>query len=231
MIPTMSTNIVRSPTLPAYAKNEDRPYDGDPWARQPRESAKSYHAFRIFLDMGDDRSRPEALRRYATETGVKSAGNSWPKKHRWEERALAFDNYMTSIEVATHKKQRIRAATRHAKQAAEIQEVLMLPMQKLRERLRDALSGDESALTMFDTMEDDQLAKVARSFTSDLPTWQKAERDALSSTSDTVVPRAELKAKGEIVRQILAADPSVRALMEAVTFSVEVSETVDPEPT
>lgn len=214
--------------LPKYAKDVDRPYEGDPWARQPKESAKAHSAFLIYLRM-EDRTLAAADRAYNVANGRPNSRNAqsaqWATKHRWSERALAYDNYITSIEVAAHKRQLVRSATRHAKQAAEIQEVLMLPMNELRKRIEEQ-GGEFEAVA---SLSDDSLMKLARSFAADVPIHQKSEREALTSTSATVVPRTEVKAKGEIVRQLLMADPSVRALMEKVTFTVETTEPLESE--
>lgn len=222
------TELARTPSsLPQYARDADRPYDGDPWLRQAKETPSQFAAFQLYLNLdAEKRTIKEATRLYYESIDkpmpkTPTLLSRWSKAHRWEERALAYDNFLMAKQVAANKREAIKASARHAKAAQEIQEVLLLPMQKLRERIK--ANGDE--FDFIDGMSDEDLYKFARSVQGDVIPWQKAERDALNATSDAVVPRAELKVKGELVRRMLK-DGTVRELAERIV--IESTEPVNP---
>lgn len=212
------TQLATTRKLPIYAQDADRPYEGDPWSQQKMESNKAYDAFRMYLSIEGRRTYAEVDRQYAAKYGVKlgkfSRCSQWAKKHRWEERALAYDNFWTAQQVAANKRALVKASAKHAEQAASVLDLLMEPVEEYRKRMKeqglDSLLGDAS---------DEQVMKLAVAFGKELPSMQRAERDALTSTGDTVVARTEIRAKGEIVKRMLA-DGTVRELAERVAFEV-----------
>jgi hypothetical protein len=212
--------------MPNYAKNADREYKGDPWLRQPEESGKAYEAFTIYLNLDHgQRTIAEAGRRYAEKYGLKPATNQcaqWSRKHRWKERAEAYDNFMTAKEVAVHKRRRVAAATKHADQAAEIQEVLMQPVTELRKRIRE----QGGTLAVIADLDDVGLMRLAKLFGSDLPAHQRAEREALSSTGDVTPPSGQLQVKGAMVKRILQ-NKTLRGLTEAM--AIETTQVLEVE--
>lgn len=219
-----TTNLVSSPkNRPKYAKDEDREYVGDPWARQPKESKKAYGAFRIYLDLGDKRTIAEADRRYRAQQGLPPCETPrlcprWSSNHRWVERATAYDNFIDAKTIAANKRKAIRAAEKHAEQASQVQEVLMQPVDEYRKRL-----AEHGVPQIIQDLDDVNLLKLVAAFGKDLPAMQKAERDALNSTSSTVVAPAQVKAKGEVVRRILAR-PDLIGLMESLSFEMTATE-------
>jgi hypothetical protein len=63
------------------------------WLQLPGESAKAYAAFCLYRDLGPKRSLVKA---YRLQTGHEQATisglwNTWRRKHRWADRAEAFD--------------------------------------------------------------------------------------------------------------------------------------------
>lgn len=198
---------------------------GDPWDRQPGESSKAYMAFTYYLKLDpEDRTVREGMERYNISIGKKPQNREtsgsfntymWSTKFRWEERASAYDSFMLAKEIAAQKRRRVKIATKHADDAAAVQEIIMLPVKELRERL--AAQGGK--LTAVSELDEGSLIKLMKAMTSDLPAMQRSEREALGSVSDEVAPRAELKAKGDIVRKILASRELI-GMAEKVTFEL-----------
>ena len=64
----------------------------------PRETAKAYAAFRVYLGMGPTRS----IRRVAEQLGRKPRGlEAWSQKYHWPERALAYSQHLAELERQT----------------------------------------------------------------------------------------------------------------------------------
>ena len=64
----------------------------------PRETAKAYAAFRVYLGMGPTRS----IRRVAEQLGRKPRGlEAWSQKYHWPERALAYSHHLAELERQT----------------------------------------------------------------------------------------------------------------------------------
>lgn len=116
------------------------------------------------------------------------------------------------------KRAKLNAAERQARQAAELQEVLTRPLDKLRERIVAALDGREP--DWLDTLSEEDLTKLVVAFGSELPKHQKAERDAYDSVSDVPVRDTKRKVHGQILRRVLA-DKSLVGMVEQVQFEVE----------
>lgn len=222
-------------TLPKYALDKDRPYEGDPWLRQPNETAMAYSAFCLYRDLEPsqrtitaayklhcEREGKPLQRRKKDGTVNTSSWSKWSTCNRWTERVEAFDSFTDAKLITANRRSKIRAATKHAEQAAALQEIAMLPVNELRERLR-AQGGQLSVIADLDEV---SLIKLVNAVGRDLPSYQKAEREALGSTSETVVATREIRAKGEIVKRMLA-DRTMGDLMERV--SIEESVTVRVE--
>src|SRR4051794_7923428 len=82
-----------------------------PWARLPKESAKAYAAFKLYLDRGPDRSHDRVGAEMAAAKGIagKQGGSGrgatgrirlWSGVHRWVERCRAWDDHISAIEAA-----------------------------------------------------------------------------------------------------------------------------------
>ena len=75
--------------------------EGRAWDQQPKEGAKAFGSFRVYLELGPERSVP----RTARELG-KAESLMWRRasEHRWRERAAAWD-----AEMARQREQDLRA--------------------------------------------------------------------------------------------------------------------------
>lgn len=79
-----------------------------PWQRQPKETAKSWEAFRLYRDMGEGRT----LAKVAAQLGKSEAIVSrWSGNHGWVARAAAWDDHVDE--------QRRDVAVREARKMAE----------------------------------------------------------------------------------------------------------------
>ena len=77
-----------------------------PWEQRPGESGPAFAAFRAFRDMGPGRSAVKAYGQSRGQgTGKEGARqtpgrwNAWAKRHRWTERARAFDAHFEAIRL------------------------------------------------------------------------------------------------------------------------------------
>lgn len=64
--------------------------DDQPWVRQPGERSNAYQAFRVYLELGKDRT----IQRAADGHGMShSMLKRWSIDHSWVARSAAFDSY------------------------------------------------------------------------------------------------------------------------------------------
>lgn len=78
-----------------------------PWERLTTESAQAYAAFCVYRDMGAGRSVVRAYEQSGGKEGAKQASgrwNGWAKRHRWAERAKAFDDRIEAAELKGREK-------------------------------------------------------------------------------------------------------------------------------
>lgn len=209
---------------PKYAKEADRPFVGDPWDRQPHETAKAHAAFIVYRELPpDERTVVKAHNLIRAKEGLEPTRShgpyyKWSSKHRWEDRAAAYDAYMAAKTRARLERRKLKVAEEHADQMEDAIEVFATPVKKLADRLRaQSKNGD---MTFIDKLTDEELLKLARSMTGEVPGYQKAQREALSVTGDAPVPKATVKAKGELLRAIVG-DPTVRAMVERITLETK----------
>jgi hypothetical protein len=202
--------------LPKYAQDANRPYEGDPWTKQPGESPRAFECFCIFRDL-ENRTQKEAERIYRERYGLSEKStfaNKWATKHRWIERVEAYDAFMDAKRITAMRRQKVRSAEKHAQQAAEIADTLMMPMNKLRARIK--ASGDD--FDFIDAMDDESLMKLARSFALDVPQIHRAEREALGSVTENPVVNTKIIAeRGALLKRVLA-DPNLIGVMERLTI-------------
>lgn len=215
------TNFGSTANLPNYAKDADREYVGDPWTRQPKETSLAFSFFQKFLDLGEARTVAELARQ---EDHSQKTLYQWSKKHRWGERADAFDAVQDQLRLNRLRRRKIRAAEKHADDVAELQEVIMRPANKLRERIQEMMEGERT--DWLDTISDPDLERLVSALGQQLPALQKAEREALSSVADVPIRDNRAKMKGAILKRILD-NKTMQGMVEETVFIVEEEE---PEP-
>jgi len=106
----------------------------NPWDRQPGESGKAFEAFAIYRDLGPSRTILEVARRLSKSRQLLTR---WAKKHRWHERAAAYDLYLDSIVQKAEEERKRRLADQRAKIAEAALSLVALNLAKLLQQARD----------------------------------------------------------------------------------------------
>lgn len=116
----------------------------EPWVRLPGETAKSFEAFRIFRDLGAQRSVAEAYRRYVGRTeGTEQPATyfwDWSRDFAWRDRALAYDDHkdrMLRAKVDTAKADVFDMFSRSAKMCAATVIEIASGLRRIRDRPMD----------------------------------------------------------------------------------------------
>jgi hypothetical protein len=115
-----------------------------PWEMQEGESAQAFEAFAIYRDMRADRS----LSRVGQKLG-KSGGliERWSSENSWQERVLAYDQYLDRREREEREKAHLVAIAdyrdRQRKLSASATEAAILLLQKANARMRDLGESEE----------------------------------------------------------------------------------------
>lgn len=109
-----------------------------PWERQPGESSRAYRYFEVYRDLGAERSL-EKVRQTFAQRSVRISVRRLAilsSKHRWVERALAWDDYQARLlaEQRTREYQerqaRLAAYGRYLQEKA-MQAAQRVPLEKL----------------------------------------------------------------------------------------------------
>lgn len=91
--------------------------DLKPWDRQPGETSKAYAAFQTYLDQGVKRSYTSV----AKELGRSGTWiEQWGKKHRWPERAAAWDSMPRRAVAEAYEEMAQRIAAQHERLATKL---------------------------------------------------------------------------------------------------------------
>jgi hypothetical protein len=90
------------------------------WERLPNETAKAYHNFEVYRDLGPVRSIQKAGKRLAKNG--KSLGRL-SKKYRWVQRTRKYDAYMTREKLKVMKNEIINMGKRQAQVSKDLQEI------------------------------------------------------------------------------------------------------------
>ena len=110
------------------------------YERQPKETAKSFEAFKIFRDMGAGRTLKKTTQAYYGSAANLRWVQEWSRKHDWVERVAAYDAYMEMIRrdaVEQHDtKQQADIARREQAQRVELLEVKEILLPKLKTMAR-----------------------------------------------------------------------------------------------
>lgn len=119
------------------------------WTRLQNETSKAFQAFEIYRDMGHDRSIQKVGERLA-KNPVALARLS--KKYDWVKRANAFDAHVGELKARDMAKDIIEMKRRQALQAQSFQEIALLPLNEMMDRVAGKTSYyfDED-LTKLDT--------------------------------------------------------------------------------
>jgi hypothetical protein len=67
-----------------------------PWEQQPDESSKAHEAFRLYAEMGSDRSLEKVCQDHTKSIPMIK---NWSVKYQWVARARAFDMYLADLEL------------------------------------------------------------------------------------------------------------------------------------
>lgn len=90
------------------------------WERQPNESEKAYEAFKIYLNLGDNRTaQAVADELQKSYTLIRR----WKDKYSWKDRAIAYDNSLVEEARKKAKKDIEAMNKRHITQALKLQKI------------------------------------------------------------------------------------------------------------
>ncbi len=102
-------------------------FAGEPWGRQPKESAQAYEAFEVYMMLGAQRSNARTGREVKKS---KQLMDRWSARWQWVKRAEMFDLEETRQFHAELHAARRDAAKRHVKQSQALQNAAMGALRK-----------------------------------------------------------------------------------------------------
>jgi hypothetical protein len=90
------------------------------WERQRNETAKAYHGFEVYRDLGLERSLQKASKKLAKN---RFSLARLSKKYSWVERTRDYDAYMTREKVKAMKTEIIDVGKRQAQESKDLQDI------------------------------------------------------------------------------------------------------------
>lgn len=103
--------------------------DTKPWEQQQGESAKAFEAFKVYLDMGSERS----IRAVGEKLGKSSTLMArWSSTHGWVERVAAYDADLRQQAHDQAVKSARKMSERHIKLALQLQEKAIQALSKMK---------------------------------------------------------------------------------------------------
>jgi hypothetical protein len=132
----------------------------DPWLRLRGESRQAYAAFRVFLELGRERSVIEAFRQSkGNERATQPSGcwNKWRSRWNWEERAAAYDEHldrvaqrdlerqlgeMNEIWLRREREQREQLWAKGEELIKRAEQILQWPLEEVTKEVRSGADGE-----------------------------------------------------------------------------------------
>ena len=99
-----------------------------PWERRVKESAKAFEAFRIYRDMGPDRSLVKVSERLGKSRTIITR---WSSVNNWVERARAYDADLEREAQKQTRKEYSDMVKRHVQIAMQLQNSALLSLKEL----------------------------------------------------------------------------------------------------
>lgn len=111
----------------------------DLWERQPKESEEAFAAFSAYRDQ----EPPRSLRAVCKEIGKGFAIVSrWSSDNSWVARVAAWDREKDRVKREADLRGRTEMGQRHAKEASELQKVLLMPAREIIRRWQKRMEAD-----------------------------------------------------------------------------------------
>lgn len=199
------------------------------WERQPGESAKAYHAFCCYRDLGP---RDRSLRRVAKTLGHRGLSHieRWSSQNRWLERTAAYDDHLDELQRQEHQKNLLQL------ERGELQLIRLLRGGVMRRLLGFDGNGDpEQAVEAIDLnkLTANELAAWAREATrmaSSRPERKMQRKEAIAKAAsleredlfgalrdlykifESFVPDTSKPLAGEMIRAYLNGDITLRQI-------------------
>lgn len=98
------------------------------WNKQPKETKKAFEAFKLYRDMGFERSQAKVAKKLGKSTQLMSR---WSRKYKWVKRAAAWDTWKdVKMQEATIDEIQ-KAARNHVRIGQELQRVGLTLLKKV----------------------------------------------------------------------------------------------------
>jgi hypothetical protein len=202
--------------------DEQEQVEVEEWEQQPNESTEAFEAFAMYRDQVP----PRSIRNAAKEVEKSfSLLGSWSSKHRWVARAASWDREQDRIKREANVKAQVAAGERHAAEANELLDVLLLPARQLVARWKKR-KEENPDVDPFESMSDLELMreaiKAARVY-GQVGVFERLSRGMSTSNvggheggpiEHVTRERVEAMPRDEIETYLLGVDAGARAVAE-----------------
>lgn len=126
-----------------------------PWERQPAESAKAFAAFRLYCEMGAERTTLKVAKHCQRSASLM---RKWARTHGWSERARALDVHLDTVRRAEEDRRLRTVCADWAERAIAVRESDWQDAQTLRQMVREKLAQFAGKVTLTDLIRALELA-------------------------------------------------------------------------
>lgn len=110
----------------------------NPWDMRKTETTASYSGFCVYRDLGPTRTTAAAVEVIGRRPEYVQQLQVWSAKHDWVDRVRAWDQKQDRTKQEAHRLESVRMGRRQARQAANVQEVLSLPVRAIARKIEQA---------------------------------------------------------------------------------------------
>ncbi len=105
----------------------------EPWDKLDREPERAWQAFRIYRDLGDERSLTKVAGQFSCS---KQNIHKWSRRWSWQLRIDAYDRRLDELERKSRVKARRQTRRRPASYARAMQDIAAVGLKELQERAK-----------------------------------------------------------------------------------------------
>ena len=139
-----------------------------PWERQEDETPKQFEAFRVYRDMGEDRTLAKVGKELGKSTTLMER---WSSKNNWVDRCVAWDNEQDRLLAIEQRKEIKKMRKRHADVASAMIATAVKGLKQIQEHMEDIKPQDVARLVDVAS----KLERISRGDTSEVIEQRQGE--------------------------------------------------------
>ena len=139
-----------------------------PWERQEDETPKQFEAFKVYRNMGEERSLSKVSKQLSKSTALMAR---WSRSNNWVDRCVAWDNEQDRLLAIEQRKEIKKMRKRHADVASAMIATAVKGLKQIQEHMEDVKPQDVARLVDVAS----KLERISRGDTSEVIEQRQGE--------------------------------------------------------